>query len=138
MKNLHFENSVSYVRGQNQATETPLPLIPPIKIINELKYELSRKSSKGFQDPYIKIELINVVAQNRVDPFESTTRGYTLTNVGLGSNLLIGKQTAHIFIKVANIFNVSYYNHLSRLKEISVHGTGRNISIGVFVPIGLK
>jgi len=136
--NLHIENSFSYVRGQNQATGNPLPFIPPFKIVNELKYEFTRNHDHRFQDLYLYLELVSSLSQNRTDPFESRTQGYTLTNVGLGSKVRLGKEKASFFVKASNIFNSSYYDHLSRMKDISVHGTGRNFSIGMLIPIGIK
>ncbi len=138
IKNLHFENSLSFVHGQNEAIDEPLPFIPPMKVVNELKYEIPSKSSKRFQDSYIKIELVSSLTQNRLDLFETKTKGYSLMNVGIGSNLKISKQTAVLFARVSNLFNTSYFDHLSRLKEVGINGTGRNLSIGLMLPIGIK
>ena len=138
IKNLHFENSLSYVHGQNEAINEPLPFIPPMKIVNELKYEMPSKNSERFQDSYLKIELVSFLSQNRVDLFETTTKGYSLLNLGIGSNLKISKQTAVLFARVSNLFNTSYFDHLSRLKEVGINGTGRNLSIGLMLPIGIR
>ncbi len=138
IKNLHFENSLSYVHGQNEAINEPLPFIPPMKVVNELKYEIPSKVSRRFQDSYLKIEMVSTFSQNLVDRFETKTKGYSLINLGIGSNVRINKQTALFFVRLSNLFNTVYFEHLSRLKEIGVNGPGRNISLGLMVPIGIK
>ncbi len=135
---LHFENSVSYVRGQNEALDQPLPLIPALKMINELKYELPVKKSSRLRDTYLKIELESCAAQKRIDIFETETEGYSLINLGIGTNFRISKEAAVFFLRCNNVFNTSYFDHLSRMKEIGVQGPGRNFSIGLMIPIGLK
>jgi iron complex outermembrane receptor protein len=138
LKHLHFENSLSYVRGQNEALNTPLPFIPPLKIVNELRYDFSSKPNSRFHDSYIKVEVVSSLNQNRTDIFETSTRGFSILNIGLGTSIRTGKQTAIIFLTVSNISDTKYFDHLSRMKEINVLGTGRNLSFGLMLPIGLK
>ena len=138
VKRLHFENSLSFVQGQNEAIDQPLPFIPPLKIVNELKYEFSDKPKARFTGTYVKLELVSSATQNRIDVFETPTKAYSLLNLGVGSNLRLGKQLALLYLRVGNLFNKSYYDHLSRMKEIGVNGPGRNLSLGIMVPIGIK
>ncbi len=138
IKNLHFENSLAYVKGQNEATDTPLPFIPPLKIVNELKYEVDSKKESRFQDAYLSLELVSSASQNRTDEFETRTEGYTLLHIGLGTNLRLGKQSATVYFRLNNLLDKEYFDHMSRMKEIQVHGTGRNLSLGFMIPIGLK
>ncbi|TAH43266.1 MAG: TonB-dependent receptor [Bacteroidetes bacterium] len=138
IKNLHFENSLSYVHGQNEAGNEPLTLIPPMKIVNELKFEIPSKNGRRLQEPYLKLELVSSLSQNRIDQFETKTKGYSLVNIGIGSHIRMDEQTALFFIRISNLLNTSYFDHLSRMKEIGVNGPGRSISLGLMVPIGIK
>ncbi len=135
---LHVENSISYVRGQNEALDQPLPFIPPLRVINELRYDIHTSDKSRFSDTYFELELISTARQSRTDEFESATGGYTILNAGIGTNLKIGKQKSYFYARVHNMFNTKYFDHMSRMKEISVHGNARGISVGFMIPVGLR
>jgi iron complex outermembrane recepter protein len=138
VSNLHFENSVSYVDARNNNLNQPLPFIPPVKIENELRYTFKTKKQSRLSETYIKTSVTNVFRQSKIDLFETETAGYTLLGPGVGSNIRIGKQTVVVFVTANNLLNAEYYNHLSRLKEVSIHEQGRSITFGITVPFGLK
>ncbi|SKB72442.1 TonB-dependent receptor [Daejeonella lutea] len=137
---LHFENSFSYTRGINRATDSPLPFIPAAMLRNELRLE---PEFKGLKSTYFSIALDNAFAQNRVDRFETITSGYSLVNLGLGTTMLLGKQPVRVNLSANNLFDKAYYDHLSRFKpgrldeaqpSVGYFNQGRNISIGLYLP----
>lgn len=150
---LHFENTISFVRGRFDKEidgSKNLPLIPAARWITELRGDL-KKAGRHFSNLYFKIELDNTFKQN--NPFtgfgtETTTAGYSLLNSAFGADVL-NKKKQIIFglhIMVLNISDVAYQNHLSRLKytdENSITGrkgvfnAGRNFSIKLNVPLNL-
>lgn len=147
---LHIENTVSYVRGEfNKALDgsTNLPMIPSLRWIAELRYELDNKGDQ-FKNSYISLQFDNVGAQNH--PFtgyntETATPGYTLINLGVGTQVIKkGKQLFSVSLVGQNLSDVAYQNHLSRLKYTSENPTtgrmgvfnmGRNFSLKLNVPL---
>ncbi len=137
---IHFENSFSYTRGVNRATNNPLPFIPAAMLRNELRLE---PEIKGLKSSYFSVALDNVFKQDRVDHFETTTSGYSLINLGLGTIFIMGKQPLRVNISANNLFDKAYYDHLSRFKpgrldetdpSAGYYNQGRNISIGLYLP----
>ncbi len=135
---LHFENSIAYVYATNIETNKPLPFIPPIHYRSNLNYSFKIIHGKKFRESHVKLMLDVYSKQDRIDEFESETKGATVLSASAGTDFLIGKQWANLFLLCTNITNENYYDHLSRLKDAGIHAMGRNITIGFTVPFGLK
>ena len=147
---LHIDNTVSYVKGEfNNALDGSknLPTIPSFRWLAELRYELTEKS-KNYKNTYISLQLDNVAAQN--NPFtgyntETKTPGYSLLNIGAGTQVLRkGKQLFSLSLVAQNVTDVAYQNHLSRLKytdenvltgRTGVYNMGHNFSLKLNVPL---
>lgn len=138
---IHFENSFSYTRAVNRATNNPLPFIPAAILRNELRLEPDFKAVKS---SYFSIGLDNVFKQTRVDKFETPTDGYSLVNLSMGTTFLLGKQPLRLNLSANNVFDKAYYDHLSRFKPgrldeqeptVGYYNQGRNISVGLYLPI---
>lgn len=150
---LHLENTFSYVQGQNlNGTDSTrnLPNMPPARWLIALRAQ-TKGLGKYIGNPYVKMELDNNFEQRRVFSAYGTelpSSGYSLLNASLGFDLLQkGKPAATIAIAAQNLTDIAYQNHLSRLRYADVNnatgrrgifGMGRNISLSVSVPIGLK
>jgi len=68
--------------------------------------------------------------QSHVSDFETTTNDYQLFNIA--SHFLIDIKTPlKINLGIKNIFNVEYYNHLSRLKNLNVFHPGRSFYVSM-------
>lgn len=151
---LHFENTVSFVRGRFDEDidgSKNLPLIPAARLVSELRGDF-KKAGKILKNLYVKVEADKIFAQKH--PFsgydtETTTSGYTLLNAGFGSDVLGKKKQILLSIHFAinNISDIAYQNHLSRLKYAAenrvsgrngVFNTGRNISVKVNVPLNFE
>lgn len=157
-KNLHFENSFSLVYGMNKETNgvklSPgakyLPLIPPFHGLSELRYDMNSKTHR-LHNGYVKAQLVYYAAQNRIysaDNTETPTAGYTLFNFGIGAGFTNKKGKAVVTLSVIanNIFDVAYFNHLSRLKYFlysandtnphhGIYEMGRNIAVKLEFPL---
>jgi len=150
---LHFENSFSYVRGklgQVQDGSSNLPFIPAARLINDLRGDFL-SNGKTLKNAYLKLELDNTFAQNNAFTgfnTETTTLGYSQLNMGLGGTLASkGKPVVSIYLAANNLTDVTYQNHLSRLKYTDqnnvtgrqgVYNMGRNFSLKVNVPINFN
>ncbi|MCW3086870.1 MAG: TonB-dependent receptor, partial [Sediminibacterium sp.] len=151
---LHFENSFSLVSGQfNESFEgsNRLPFMPPARLQSELRGNFNR-SAKGLRNLYVKLEMDAVSKQNRVFTAydtETPTNGYTLLNVGAGTEVTNsgGRTLFSIHLAMNNLTDVAYQNHLSRLKYADVNAVtgregvfnmGRNFSVKVNIPLEFK
>lgn len=147
---LHIENTVSIVNGTFKkalAGSINLPSIPSMRWITELRYELP-KNSGNLKNSYASLQFDNVAAQN--NPFtgyntETKTPGYTLINIGAGTQVTNkGKQLFSISLVAQNLTDIAYQSHLSRLKYTDVNvltgrtgvfNMGRNYSLKINVPL---
>lgn len=158
IKNLHFENSFSAVYAVNKSISNGkglndsakyLPFIPPFHGLSELRFDINNKSHHIING-FIKAQFVYYAAQNRVylaNNTETTTPGYTLLNLGLGTGVCSksGKILFNIYLMANNLLDVSYYDHLSRLKYFvsptdftqsnGIHNVGRNFSVKLNVPL---
>lgn len=109
-KFLQFDINTSYTYGIFKSTETPLPSIPPFKIISTISY---RRNNFLFG-------ILNETAssQKRIDTFEQPTDGYSIFGIFSQYILTTGKFTHNLSANIDNIFNTEYRNHLSRVKSI--------------------
>ena len=151
---LHFENTISFVRGRFDKSidgSSNLPLIPAARLISELRGDF-KTTGKTFHGLYAKIEADNTFSQKH--PFsgydtETATPGYTLLNAGVGADILgTKKQTVFsLHFAINNISDIAYQNHLSRLKYAAenlvtgrngVFNTGRNFSVKLNIPLNFE
>ncbi len=132
---LHFETIFSTVTGR-QDNEDYLPLIPGHKLKFELRVE--KKNLMFFRNTYFKINVMNAFDQNNFAPEEEATAGYTLVDLGVGANLKAGNQLIVIGLSANNIFDKKYIDHLSTLKEAGYLNPGRNISLNLKIPFGIR
>ncbi|GAC1495878.1 MAG: hypothetical protein NVS1B13_26260 [Flavisolibacter sp.] len=129
-----------------------LPFIPPFHGLSELRLDLN-SSSHLLSHGYIKAQLVYYAAQTRVylaDNTESATRGYTIFNLGLGTGITDknGKNICSISLIANNLWDIAYYNHLSRLKYFTgsnnsfpptgIHEMGRNIALRLNFPLNFQ
>lgn len=129
---LHFENTFAYVKGTNRANDSALPFIPAASISNELRFE---PEIKGLKDSFVKLGFTNVFKQSRFDSFETETAGYTLIDAGIGTAVKTKNGKINLWLNAQNLGNKLYYNHLSRYKLAGIYNPGRNISLGISVPL---
>ncbi|PCH98992.1 MAG: hypothetical protein COB85_00890 [Bacteroidetes bacterium] len=151
---LHFENSFSYVRGEqlNQPDSNKyLPFMPAPKIQSELRANF-KKDGSFFRNLYIRVDVAYTFRQSEVlQAFgtETATPGYTLLNAGIGADITSKKGTTLFSLSFAasNLLDVAYQSHLSRLKYApvnqnsgrkGVYNMGRNYSFRLIVPLMIR
>lgn len=115
-KNIFLNYNLSFVRGDNQTIDRPLSYINPTKQILTLDYNYN----------YInyKLRFSKIHSQNRLGEFETYTPGAYLTDFVISYNY----ELHSIAIQFNNIFDEKYYNHLSRIKDITPEA-GKNIHL---------
>jgi iron complex outermembrane recepter protein len=146
---LHIENAFSFVqaRQQGQSDSTRyLPFIPATKYRGELKAKFNT-INKFLNTGYIKFTFDHYFAQNNIySAFntETATPAYSLLSAGFGLAVQAFKRKdfMQFYVSAENLTNVSYQNHLSRLKyaplnaatgRTGVYNMGRNVSVKMIV-----
>jgi iron complex outermembrane receptor protein len=161
VKQLHFENSISAVYALNKSISPEsqtdsnkyLPFVPPLHGASELRFDFNRKRNH-IRNGFIKIELAYYSKQHRVylvDRTETPSPGYALFNAGIGAGITNkkGNTIVNIYVMGNNLFDVAYYDHLSRLKYFyynaddanpahGIHNMGSNISFKLDFPLSIN
>ncbi|WBO84408.1 TonB-dependent receptor [Hymenobacter yonginensis] len=152
---LHFENSFSMVRAlqfDQPEGQQNLPFIPADRLQSELRVNFSKVGTSRLRNLYARGTVEHNLQQNRIfSAFDTETRtpGYTLVNLGLGSDLTNAKDKTlfSVYLTLNNVFDVAYQNHLSRLKYTAINyatgrqgvfNMGRNLSVKLIVPLSFK
>lgn len=132
---LHIEGTFSSVIGK-QENGNYLPFIPANKVRYEIRAE--RKKLGFLNKPNIKISAVTAFSQSEPSPNETTTNGYTLVNMSIYSEIIISQQTLILGFSVNNLFDISYFDHLSTLKSLNYYNQGRNMSVTLKIPLAIN
>lgn len=109
-----------FVRTKNTFTNENLPQIPPFRLSLELRYATSR---------YWLGMICKISAkQTMVAPNEEETNGYGIVGIYAGIKLLTGEFAHIINLKINNLFDIAYKDHLSAIKDFT-YMPGRSISL---------
>jgi iron complex outermembrane receptor protein len=132
---LHFETTFSTVIGK-QHNGDYLPFVPA----NKLKFQFHAEKEKlaFLQNAFVSVNSTTAFNQKNAAPDETTTRGYTLFDVSIGSYIKVKNQNIFIGFSANNIFDKKYIDHLSTLKEVNLYNPGRNIALTLKIPFGIN
>lgn len=109
-----------FVRARNQNTNENLPQIPPFRFSIELRYATAKY--------WLGTSLNLAASQNKVAANEEPTSGYGIVGFYLGTKILMGNNAHIINLKIDNLFDKAYKDHLSAIKDFTFM-PGRNISL---------
>jgi len=132
---LHFETTFASVTGR-QDNGDYLPFIPSGKLNFELRAEKGKLVF--FRNTFVRISSSTAFDQNHPSPEEEKTSGYSLFDAGIGATIKVAKQIISIGLSVNNIFDKKYIDHLSTLRKVGYFNPGRNISLNLKIPFGIK
>jgi outer membrane receptor protein involved in Fe transport len=116
-----------FVRGTNDETNAPLPLMPPPRTAGGAEYHVSTSS---FGDAFVAGEIENVQKQKRPNDLDVVTGGYTLVNFDIGFHHRLLGRDARIDLGIRNFTNRKYRSFLSRYKEFALE-PGRNVMLRI-------
>ena len=117
---LFAELGVDWVRGEQSATDDPLPRMPPPRLRTGLRYQRNALQVGG--------EVVAVRRQDRVFGAETETPGYALLKLFASYSFLIGETVSTITARLDNATDRLYRNHLSLIKDV-VPEMGRNLKL---------
>ncbi len=150
---LHFKNSFSLVQSvqQDQPDSTKyLPFTPAPEFQSELRANFFEWRNT-FRNLFAELGMSVNFRQNHVySAFgtETPTPGYVLFNAGIGTDVWVRESVLFtISLTCNNLLNSAYQSHLSRLKyapeniatgRTGIYDMGRNFSVRIIFPIGIK
>jgi iron complex outermembrane receptor protein len=132
---LHIKGTWAYVVGKTEEGDH-LPFIPAQKVNVEIEFQ--KKKWKGLRNLFLRVNSDFVLEQNKPAPSEIMSPSYTLLNCGIGTQVKAAGQLLTIGLFANNILDEVYIDHLSTLKDLGMNNMGRNFTISVKVPFGLK
>ncbi|MCD4793233.1 MAG: TonB-dependent receptor [Bacteroidales bacterium] len=132
---LNFKTSCAYLIGK-QDDGNYLPFIPQNKLRFEIKFQKQKFSF--LNNTFFKIGGLYAAKHNNPAMFETETDNYFILNAGTGADIKCANQTVSLSVQANNLLNETYTDHLSTLKGMGCYNIGRNISINLKIPFGLK
>ncbi|HHH55275.1 MAG TPA: TonB-dependent receptor [Bacteroidetes bacterium] len=132
---LNFKTSYAYLIGK-QDDGSYLPFIPQNKLRFELKFQ--KQKLAFLKNSFFKVGGLYAGKQNHPAMFETETDSYFLLNVGIGTNIKLANQIVSLSVQANNLLNETYIDHLSTLKGMGYYNIGRNISVNLKIPFGIK
>lgn len=129
---LTIRAGLDLLRGENEETDRPLPLMPANRL--KLGATISQSKIRAVAAPYASVDVKIVDNQDRIEEFETTTAGYTLVDIGAGLEIPRSDGRVSIDAGVENLLDEAYRDHLSRYKKYASN-PGRNFTLKVTVPL---
>jgi iron complex outermembrane receptor protein len=121
---IEITSAYSFLKAQKEDGGY-LPFIPANRLNSEIKYHL--KSSGIISHPVIRLAGNYTFQQSRPAQFETITSDYFLINAGFNCDW----KNLNLSFTCNNLFNKTYYDHLSRFKYYGLANMGRNIIMGI-------
>ena len=105
-----------------------------------MRFELKFQKQKlaFLKNTFFKVGVLFAAKQNNPAMFETKTGSYFLLNTGIGTDIKCANQMVSLSVQANNLLNETYIDHLSTLKGIGYYNIGRNISVNLKIPFGLK
>ena len=114
------------VRGTNEDTDEPLPLMPPARTTFEA--EVHTVGSGWAEHAHAGVDVEITSKQTRLGPFDTATDGYTLLGLDAGLARRLGSHPVRFDVRVRNLTDKAYRSFLSRYKSFALD-PGRNILV---------
>ena len=109
-----------------------LPFIPPPVIISLLEYKLT--DTKKHHNTSFSYQTRYIMAQNRTARNEQPTGTAWVHDISAGTSVHLGKTELELIVRLQNIFNTAYFNHVSYYRMINIPEPGRNLQILIRIP----
>jgi outer membrane receptor protein involved in Fe transport len=114
------------VRGTNEDTDEPLPLIPPPR--TTLEAELHGVGLGWAEHAHAGFDVEINSEQTRLGTFDTATDGYTLLGLDAGIARHLGSHPIRFDIRVRNLTDQAYKSYPSRYKSFALD-PGRNVLV---------
>ncbi|HNP17558.1 MAG TPA: TonB-dependent receptor [Fulvivirga sp.] len=113
-----------------------LPFIPAFSLLNTVNINLPLKGK--FSETNLVLSSRHYFKQDKVAENETETEGYSLIDLGVNTQLEMGNKTVLWSLKVTNLLDEKYFNHLSFIKDLGVPNMGRNVVLSAHIPLNFR
>jgi len=117
------------VRGTNDATGQPLPLMPPPRLDLSAEWHTVRG-----MPAFVMLGTHIFWEQTRLSEFDVPTAGYTLWELGGGFGFHSWGRAMQFEVRMTNLFDKTYEDYLSRYKTFA-YGPSRNVIFKLSMPM---
>ena len=117
-----YKTSLEYVSGE-KSEGGYLPFISP--------FTFKHSFNLDFDNNNYKVNFLAKGKQNNIGQFETSTDSYLVINLSGSHDFKLINNKLGLVWSINNLLDKTYYDHLSRFKNIGIHEMGRNISIGL-------
>ncbi len=136
---LNIDASAEYVRSwQKSGTKKnfTLPFSPPFSSLISANYSFG--NIWQLNNLRLKVDFRVTAKQTQIVPPEEITGGYHVLDLALSTdiNLFGGEEKpSKLRVKVNNVMNRKYFDHISFYRLIDVPQPGRNVSLSLEIPL---
>jgi iron complex outermembrane receptor protein len=135
LKWIDLQLGYSMVRGElNKGAN--VPYLPSNKFTSALT--IHSKKLMWMYNPYFTFAITNYAEQKDTSSFEQVSEAYSLFDIRFGLQLPFAHQVVDVNFAVNNLLNTPYMSYLSEVRTIGIRDMGRNVSIKVRIPFGVK
>ncbi|GJM31041.1 MAG: membrane protein [Saprospiraceae bacterium] len=130
-KDLLLRIKGNWVRAKDVEKDQPLIYIPADRVEGSLLYAIHTNSH--LKDIQFSCGLEHTSRQNRTPEgvdYAPSPQGFILVNAAISGNVLLGKQTLGIHLKLENLLNTAYRDYLDRLRYYA-DSPGRNFEFSI-------
>jgi len=131
---LQLRASADHVRGQNTATDTPLPWIPPFRLTWGAR--LQGDVGRALRDGYVGVNGETHARQRHLDPKDFAPPGYTLLHFEAGFVVPVAGEDVTVDLSLRNALDARYTRFMNRYKSYALE-MGRNLLLKVGMPFTL-
>lgn len=111
-----------------------LPFSPPPACTWTIRWEDMNRKVFGVEQPYISFDYRITTKQRSIVPPEKMTPGSQIADLSVGGTIVIERQQVAVGLRLLNVFNTKYTNHLSFYRLIDMPEAGRNLIVTVQIP----
>lgn len=129
---LHLETSYSSTYGR-RTDGNDLPLIPAPRVNATLSAIFSGNQWLTRFSAFLQYQYS--FRQDRIAVYETATADYSLVHTGVHFEFKVNKYRFLLDATVRNLFNQTYYDHLSRYKTEGIYQIGRNFVCRLSIPL---
>jgi len=127
----HFDYNLkgSLIRAKDISNNRYLPTIPTDRLEQAIRWKYD--PVPYLKDSYVEFSHVFVARQNQYEPLSDYTQppdAYHLLKVGLGTTLLVNKQSLNINFSINNLANTEYKDYMDRFRYYA-HDLGRSYEL---------
>lgn len=134
---IHLEWTLDGLYSYNLTTSLSLPFTPPIRNRLQVSYELE---TNKIRIPNWSVGGAWLIWANQmnVDRNELTTPGAGVVELFASMSFRVARQHCALKLGIQNVFNRYYMSHLSAYRALQLPEQGRNFSVYLNIPFGIK